>query len=554
MAEEPGEGGGAPPAPADPPAAPDPAPSAPADPAPASSEPAEPDRSSESGEPEQAPSPSEEPPAAAEEKPADAPAAEEPKAEESEAPPPDDAKTQDEAAADKADESESEPTAENSSTGNGDTAKPGTSEFEARVRELVSTPDTNTGVIREIADNLRKTAEGAQGAADDAAKAAEDTTAEWADPAGQQLREKATEPVDATRAVGSDAARLGEQAETFAGDVDHANNQIDNEISRGQPIYDTADTLPDGERELAKQSFVEDTAGRVRDFLGATREKIKSDTGWEINGEIDQENVDTFNRWTGELGSKNTSQGERFGRQLGNRELPADSRVGNAGKTRIYEDVADASLRVDSGLRNLELAGNDVAVRSTGKGTVWASTAPSTDSLYGESATTWTDKGKKFEEMRAWGVGASYDATLDVGEASVKGTFETTLGYQAEGEFEAGPDYVNAGGEVFAGHKASLAGYGEYKGFGAGGRVERWTGVGVDAGITAGQRADGKWVLGGSLGAALGTGGKIEGHIVIDPEKAVATLKDAGTAIQEGVGSAFDTVSGGADHVSSWFH
>ncbi|MFC6342559.1 hypothetical protein ACFP8W_11270, partial [Nocardioides hankookensis] len=55
--------------------------------------------------------------------------------------------------------------------------------------------------------------------------------------------------------------------------------------------------------------------------------------------------------------------------------------------------------------------------------------------------------------------------------------------------------------------------------------AEGWAGVGIGGDVDFGFK-DGKFEIGGSGGAALGLGGKIGGHITIDPGEIIDTGGD----------------------------
>ena len=90
----------------------------------------------------------------------------------------------------------------------------------------------------------------------------------------------------------------------------------------------------------------------------------------------------------------------------------------------------------------------------------------------------------------------------------------------------AGKDGLHAGAEAFAGAKATGSGSGDVAGIGAGVTGEAWAGVGAEANVDLGMK-DGKFTIGGELGAGLGVGGKVGVNITVDPGKMVDTIGDA---------------------------
>lgn len=65
---------------------------------------------------------------------------------------------------------------------------------------------------------------------------------------------------------------------------------------------------------------------------------------------------------------------------------------------------------------------------------------------------------------------------------------------------------------------------------GVGYEAEARAGVGIEAEFTAGMQ-DGKFVIGGEFGAALGLGGSMGGYISVDPGKVVETVNDVADAV-----------------------
>ena len=107
---------------------------------------------------------------------------------------------------------------------------------------------------------------------------------------------------------------------------------------------------------------------------------------------------------------------------------------------------------------------------------------------------------------------------------------EGSVGADAKGDLALGPQGVHAGGEVFAGAKGEVSASGSAAGVGAEGKAEGWAGIGASGDIDVGMH-DGKFVIGGSGGLAFGLGGKLEGHITIDPEDVMHTGEDVVHAI-----------------------
>lgn len=117
---------------------------------------------------------------------------------------------------------------------------------------------------------------------------------------------------------------------------------------------------------------------------------------------------------------------------------------------------------------------------------------------------------------------------IGVFEASGKG--EAYVGAEAGVKGSIGTDGVHVGGEAFAGAKAAAEGHASVAGVGVGGTAEAWAGAGAEAHFDAGMK-DGKFVIGGDLGVAVGVGGKLGGQIEIDPGKVTDAAGDAVDAI-----------------------
>lgn len=116
------------------------------------------------------------------------------------------------------------------------------------------------------------------------------------------------------------------------------------------------------------------------------------------------------------------------------------------------------------------------------------------------------------------------------------------VGGTAEAKATIGKDGVHAGAEAFAGAKAEGSASADVGGIGAGVTGEAWAGVGASASADFGKGPDGKFHIGGELGAGLGVGGKVGFQVTVDPGEVIDTVGDAADA----VGDAWD------DTVGSW--
>lgn len=131
------------------------------------------------------------------------------------------------------------------------------------------------------------------------------------------------------------------------------------------------------------------------------------------------------------------------------------------------------------------------------------------------------------------GAEGSVGGEYGVAEGKLKG--EAYAGLNAEGHAIADRTGVHAGGELFAGAKASGTVEADVGGVGGSVTGEVWAGAGIAGDLDAGWD-DGKLTLGGSGGIAWGVGGKVGGEVTLDfPE-----MWETGGDIVEGIGGWFD--------------
>ncbi|AZQ36558.1 hypothetical protein EJ357_26515 [Streptomyces cyaneochromogenes] len=131
-------------------------------------------------------------------------------------------------------------------------------------------------------------------------------------------------------------------------------------------------------------------------------------------------------------------------------------------------------------------------------------------------------------------VGASAAANLVAGSAeggwesgpvALGGKASASVGAEASAKASVGRDGVHAGFDGFAGAKAGVEGHADVGGIGAGGSAEVRAGIGATATFDAGMK-DGKFVIGGELGATLGIGGNVSGQVEVDPGKVIDSVGD----------------------------
>ncbi|MGC7097365.1 hypothetical protein ACPZ19_22040 [Amycolatopsis lurida] len=411
-------------------------------------------------------------------------------------------------------------------------------EVTQRVLAREPLPQTDTGAIRTAADGLREAGTRGQEAADNALKVANGTGQDWRGRPGEQFGEQTTAEAERTRADGEEMIKLGDGLSRGADTVDALTRERVADIDDSRPIVAMSRaTLPPEEGNLVADKVVEDLVQRGRKATDqAVRQVHEAFEGWQVSPvQYERGPVETGHRFEIEGGTKKGGNNPEklFGANKTEDQVER-SKLSDPSLMRSYDAVRDASFQVDSGLRNLEIAGDDVPARLTADVTGWRSDSlPHQGSLYTEYLDTPTPKAGRFEGKAAWGAGGSADVRADIGDASVRARFEGLAGAEGDAKLDVGSEFFGAGAGGFAGGKVSAAGFGELGGFGAGGRAEARIGIGLDAGVTIGRK-DGDWVIGGKIGAALGIGGKLEGQLVIDPDKAGQTLLDLGSAIVEG--------------------
>ncbi|NEB75058.1 hypothetical protein G3I40_07400 [Streptomyces sp. SID14478] len=134
---------------------------------------------------------------------------------------------------------------------------------------------------------------------------------------------------------------------------------------------------------------------------------------------------------------------------------------------------------------------------------------------------------------------ASAEGGLEYGYVGAQGEAKAFVGADAGAKLSAGKDGVHAGAEAFAGAKATGSASADVAGVGAGVNGEAWAGVGAEAHADMGMK-DGKFTIGGDVGAGLGVGGKVGFNVTVDPGKLADALGDGADA----AGDAWDSTVG----------
>ena len=146
---------------------------------------------------------------------------------------------------------------------------------------------------------------------------------------------------------------------------------------------------------------------------------------------------------------------------------------------------------------------------------------------------------------------ASAEGSVSYGIVEAGASGEVFVGAEAEGDLSVGADGVHVGGEAFAGASAEGTVNADVGGIGAGVTGEAWAGVGIAGDLDIGME-DGKFHIGGQLGAALGVGGSITPDITVDPGEVMDTAQDAADAVSDAAGNVADWAQDAAGAVSGW--
>lgn len=155
---------------------------------------------------------------------------------------------------------------------------------------------------------------------------------------------------------------------------------------------------------------------------------------------------------------------------------------------------------------------------------------------YGDGSVYATSRGIGVEGSVGAGVQTEAQGAINLGDhVNVNGGAKAQAGAMASGDaridFGQNGNYdLEAGGSAMAGAKVEGHVGADVGGVGANATGEAWAGVGVEANGTLGYK-DGHFKVGGSLGAALGVGGKAGFEIDVNVPEAVNTAKSAAKAV-----------------------
>ncbi|MEU3772331.1 hypothetical protein AB0F11_03760 [Streptomyces sp. NPDC032472] len=204
---------------------------------------------------------------------------------------------------------------------------------------------------------------------------------------------------------------------------------------------------------------------------------------------------------------------------------------GKEGQIKAYADLFHAKAEGSTTMGGVKLSGIDDFTVGARTSASWGLTNAGVNGKAEVSAGVRTLTGGKAE----------------YGHVGVNGRVEGFAGGEASVGVGAGKDGLNASAKAFAGAKATAAGGGELAGIGAGGTAEGWAGAGVEAKATFGKGEDGKWHIGGKVGAAVGVGGSVGAEFTVDPHKVGEAFDDAADAVGDFAGGVKDTVGGWFD-------
>lgn len=157
-------------------------------------------------------------------------------------------------------------------------------------------------------------------------------------------------------------------------------------------------------------------------------------------------------------------------------------------------------------------------------------------------------------EAEAYLAKGSAEGELKLGDhAGVSGKGEAMVGAKASAEGSVGWTGAQGSAEAFAGARAEGEASAEVAGVGAGVHAEGWAGAGAEASGQFGMGDDGKFHVGGSVGLALGVGGKVGFDVSVDPGEVVDTVSDAADDVGHVASEVGHGVSSAAKNVGKFF-
>ncbi|WP_157357727.1 hypothetical protein [Amycolatopsis nigrescens] len=230
--------------------------------------------------------------------------------------------------------------------------KSGTADdFGPRVEQQAGRPDVDPAAMRSMSDELGSSAREGQQAGDEGAGAARAMAPDWTGEPGRQAGERGTSAADEARATGAEMRSLADRVAQGADVGEQTVAEWNGEIERNRPLFQMAGSMPDGEREVAEERVVSETARGANEAVerGAqAMRQIFSDKA-EAGDGGKPENENTAARLVGDLlrssGDVNLEIEKAVGETADDFVDGAASTVGDALKWAGLTDAGDAVTR-----------------------------------------------------------------------------------------------------------------------------------------------------------------------------------------------------------------
>jgi hypothetical protein len=372
----------------------------------------------------------------------------------------------------------------------------------------------------------------------------------WGQKEAQRAIEQYTKAQAASRAAAAQYNAQAQQAQT-------AGKTMTPFQDPGQAAAQEAQQILENARNKVKQ-----VGDLVADGLGFTKNKDGSYSKSVGSGKefgADHRKLDKVkNKETGEEEEKDKGgwQGKGANRSYKGTAgtmsdgLLSDKLAGVLGAMGIdtSETTHSASAGVDVAHGSLDGSFHDGAVSGSGKlsGSVLGADA-------GAHVSTSALGVKAGAEAEAYLAKGHAEGDLKAGPAELKGSGDALVGADAKADGEVGWTGAQGHAEAFAGAKAEGDASASVAGVGAGVHGEAWAGAGAEASGQFGMGDDGKFHVGGSVGLALGVGGKVGFNASVDPTEVTHSVesaaKDVGHVASD-VGHAASNVGHGVEHAA----
>jgi hypothetical protein len=286
--------------------------------------------------------------------------------------------------------------------------------------------------------------------------------------------------------------------------------------ARPGPFVDPGEALREEAQKIlddARTALDSAGASAVEELGGLPGAKVEGSSGPGASAEAKGPSID-WGSWESKFG-KDPSKGERGKYEHGLPESPFAINFG--------EVEAEAHAWGAEG--SVEDYWGGVKVHADGKITVGAVEAGASGKIDSNGLVGQAHAGVILAKAEG-----SAGGEWGIAEAEVKGSASAEA--TVEGDVALGPTGAHAGGEAFAGGKIEGSVAGDVGGVGGEGTAEGWYGIGASGDVDFGFD-DGKFEIGGSGGVALGLGGKLGGHITIDPGEVIETGGDIISGIED---------------------